>query len=98
MESSNHSSSSPTVTFYPQTTTIFVMTTNTQDTTPSLSTSESKTKLLRTLAKEVNVIKKELEDQKQKTDGVAEWIKNTFRPGMEKMKGTFSLFICFLTF
>jgi len=31
-------------------------------------------------------MKKDLEDQKQKTEGVAEWIKNTFRPGMEKMK------------
>jgi uncharacterized protein YdhG (YjbR/CyaY superfamily) len=40
------------------------------------------------LAKEVNTIKKDLEEQKQKTDSIAEWIKNTFRPGMEKMKGT----------
>jgi hypothetical protein len=56
------------------------------DTPPSVSTSESKTKLLRILAKDVNAMKKDLEDQKQKTEGVAEWIKNTFRPGMEKMK------------
>ncbi len=48
---------------------------------------ESKTKLLKTLAKEVNGIKKDVDEQKVKIDNIAEWIKNTFRPGMEKMKG-----------
>lgn len=50
---------------------------------------ESKTKLLKTLAKEVNGIKKDVDEQKVKTDNIAEWVKNTFRPGMEKMKGIY---------
>ena len=50
---------------------------------------ESKAKLLKTLAKEVNGIKKDVDEQKVKIDNIAEWVKNTFRPGMEKMKGIY---------